>query len=211
MSTQIPVIDLKGKEVGHQAVAAEIFAIEPNEDAVLFVCNGQRFRFYKKTAKAKGRAEVSGGGKKMRQQKGSGSARQGGARAPHHEGGGVVFGPTAEKRHFKINKKLRKLALASILSDRQAGGQIRLLNAELDSPKTKTFGELLKSLKLDSARVAIVLTKSETAIQKSVRNMKSVDVLSEDKWTPVDFVKSDSVIFTNNALKSLTSRFKKEA
>jgi large subunit ribosomal protein L4 len=177
MSTQIPVIDLKGKEVGMQAVAAELFAIEPNEDAVHFVCVGQRFRFYKKTAKTKGRAEVSGGGKKIRQQKGSGSARQGGNRAPHWVGGGVVFGPTGEKRNFKINKKLKQLALASILSDRQAGGQVRLLKADVDAPKTKPFGELLKALKLNSARIAVVLTKEEKALSKSVRNIPKEDRL----------------------------------
>jgi large subunit ribosomal protein L4 len=212
MSTQIPVIDLKGKEVGTQNVPAEIFSVEPNEDAVHFVCNGQRFRFSQKTAKTKGRAEVSGGGKKARQQKGSGRSRQGGNRAPHWVGGGVVFGPTGEKRNFKINKKLKKLALASILSDRQSSGQIRVLkNEEIASPKTKPFSALLKSLKLDGARVAFVLTQKEDALTKSIRNIHRVDVLSEDKWTPVDFIKSDSVIFTHDALESLSQRFQKGA
>jgi len=189
---------------------ANLFAVEPNESVVHFVCEGQRFRFYKKTAAVKGRAQVSGGGKKNRKQKGTGGARQGGNRAPHWVGGGVVFGPKAIKREFKVNKKLYKIALASVLSDRFSGGQIRVLkDSDLKAPKTKTFSDLIGGLSLKGARVGFVVSsKADEQLAKSVRNLRKVDLLTEAHWTTLDFVKTDSLIFSESALKDLSSRFK---
>ena len=108
MTLKLPLIDITGKAAGDVSAPAEMFSVEPNEAVIHFVCEGQRFRFYKKNAVTKTRAAVNGGGKKNRKQKGTGGARQGGNRAPHWVGGGVVFGPTGRQREFKINKKLYK-------------------------------------------------------------------------------------------------------
>jgi large subunit ribosomal protein L4 len=121
--TNLPLIDIKGSSVGEVAAPVALFGIEPNETVLHFVCEGQRFRYWKKTAATKTRSAVRGGGKKARNQKGTGGARQGGNRAPHWVGGGIAFGPSAIKRDFKINKKVRQIALASVLSDRYSGGK----------------------------------------------------------------------------------------
>ena len=211
MTAKVPVIDLKGKETGQREVLDSLFAIEPVEAAVHFVCKGQQFRYYKKTAKTKGRSEVNGGGKKARKQKGSGQGRQGGNRAPHWVGGGVVFGPKGEKRDFKINRKVKRLAFASALSDRYSGGQIRVLGAEVSDSKTKPLADLLKALKLSDAKVGFVVSEStDFALIKSIRNLDRVDVLTEERWTPLDIVRTDSVIFSEGALEKLTTRFEAE-
>ena len=207
----IPVVDLKGKALSEVEASAEMFGIEPNEDAVHFVCEGQRFRFYKKNACTKGRSMVSGGGKKIRKQKGTGGARQGGNRAPHWVGGGVVFGPGSIKRDFKVNKKVSRLALASVLSDRFSGGQVRVLKAvELKAPKTQSLAKFLEGLALKGARVGFVVNaKADHNLSKSVRNIRNVDLLTEEHWTTLDFVKTDSLIFSEAALEGLSTRFKK--
>jgi len=206
--SSLPVVDFAGKVVQEISVAAEIFGIEPSESAIHFVCEGQRFRFYKKTVATKGRAMVSGGGKKARQQKGSGGARQGGNRAPHWVGGGIAFGPNPMKRNFKINKKLRSLALASVLSNRHASGQIRVLKTtDWKDPKSAKFAKLLASLDISTARVGFVVSRKEDeAIVKSVRNIRNVDLLTEEKWTTLDFIKTDALIFSESSLARIASQ-----
>ncbi len=208
-TVKIPVVDLKGKQVGDFEATGALFSIEPNEAAVHFVCEGQRFRFYKKTASVKTRSAVNGGGKKVYKQKGTGGARHGGRRAPIFVGGGVTFGPKPLLRHFKINKKVRSLALASVLSDRFSSGQIRVLKAApLSAPKTSTLVDLLEGLSYGSARIGFVVSAAtDSVLAKSVRNIKNVDLLTEEKWTTFDFVKTDGLIFSEDAIKSLVERF----
>lgn len=206
----LPIIDLQAKVVGEQDVPAALFGVEPNEAVVHFVCEGQRFRFYKKTVATKGRGLVSGGGKKIRQQKGSGGARQGGNRAPHWVGGGISFGPSPIKREFKVNKKVSKLAFASVLTDRLSGGQVKVLKADLSAPKSKSFANLLEKLSMNKARVGFVFSaKADEKLSKSVRNIRNVDLLTEEKWTTLDFVKTDALIFSESALASIAARASK--
>jgi large subunit ribosomal protein L4 len=211
MSAKLPVIDLKGKIQKEVEAPANMFAVEANEDVIHFVCEGQRFRFYKKTAHTKTRSMVAGGGKKSRKQKGGGTSRQGGTRAPHWVGGGVNFGPHGMKRDFKVNRKLYDIALASILSDRHSGGQVRILeSAELKAPKTKTLSGLLDGLKLKGARVGFVVdNKQDAALSKSVQNIRNVDLLGPEKWTTLDFIKTDSLIFSEAAFEGLKKHFGK--
>jgi len=205
---KIPVVDLKGKVVSELDSSSDLFGIVPNEAVLHFVCEGQRFRFYKKTAKTKGRSAVQGTSKKSIKQKGSGGARHGNRRAPIFVGGGIAFGPTGIKRDFKINKKVRKIAMASVLSDRYSGGLIRVLKGEIDAPKTKTVEALLSGLSLNKAKVGFVVSsRNDTLLGKSARNIKNVSVLGEEKWTPLDFVKTDSLIFSEKAFNELVSRY----
>lgn len=204
----LTVTDLNGKKVGDIAVPESLFAIEPNEAALHFACEGQRFNHYKKTATTKGRSEVSGGGKKVHNQKGGGRSRQGGSRAPHRVGGGICFGPQNIKRDFKVNKKVKALAIASILSDRQAGGQIHVVRDDSAEPKTKSVTNFLKKLKLENARVGFVLF-DELNLAKSARNLRKVDLLTEEKWTSNDFIKTDSLVFSEGALQKIVDRWNK--
>lgn len=207
----IPVINLEGKTLSSMEGNAAIFGAEPNEAVVHFVCEGQRFHYFNHTACTKTRSAVSGGGKKARPQKGSGGSRQGGNRAPHWVGGGIAFGPSPIIRKFKVNKKLGKTALVSVLSDRYSGGQIRVLKSDMKTPATKSVIKLLGALAMGDARVGVVLTKQEAALAKSARNIRNIDVLAEDSWTCLDFIKTDSLIFTEAAYEGLTKRLGAES
>lgn len=200
----LPVINLEGKALASMEGNAAVFGAEPNEAVVHFVCEGQRFRYRQPNACTKTRSAVNGGGKKARPQKGSGGSRQGGNRAPHWVGGGAAFGPSAILRDFKVNRKMRKTALVSILSDRYSGGQIRVLKGDLKAPKTQTVTALLKTLELRDARVGFAVAKGEDAsLAKSARNIRNVDVLAEEKWTCLDFIKTDTLILTEAAYQGL--------
>lgn len=207
-NVKIPVVDLKGKSAGDVDAPAAVFAIEPNENAVHQVCKGQLFRFHKKTATVKDRSEVRATGKKVYKQKGTGNARHGAKTAPIFVGGGIAFGPQNVNRKYKINKKLGQLALASVLSDRVSSGQIRILKSDLKAPQTKALAGLLGALDYSSARVGVVVTNdSDTLLNKSARNIRNVDLLTEEKWTTLDFVKTDGLIFSEDAFKKLSARF----
>jgi large subunit ribosomal protein L4 len=203
----LQVVSFEGKALPALEGSASIFGVEPNEAAVHFACEGQRFSFYKRTACTKVRSAVSGGGKKIRQQKGSGGARQGGNRAPHWVGGGIVFGPSAVLRDFKVNRQIRRLALTSVLSDRYSGGQVRVLRGLPEEPSARAVIKLLSELSMAGARVGFVVSKNtDGSLVKSVRNLKNVDVLTESKWTCLDFIKTDSLIFSESAYESLTKK-----
>lgn len=207
-SVNLPIIDINGKSKGNVDAPAGLFSAEANEAVLHFVCEGQRYRFYKKNAKAKTRSEVSGGGKKSVQQKGSGGARHGGRRGPIFVGGGVSHGPLPINRKFKVNKKVRDIAMATVLSDRAGSGQIHVLDWKVDAPKTSQVQELLESLQLSTARVGFVTSrKAEAAVVKSVKNLKKTDLLTEEKWTPFDFVKADCLIFTKPAYEAFVKQY----
>lgn len=204
---KIPLVDLKGKATGDVKGPGAFFAIEPNENAVHLVCKGQRYRFYKKTATTKDRSEVKATGKKAYKQKGTGNARHGAKTAPIFVGGGIAFGPQNMNRKHKINKKLSQIALASVLSDRASSGQIRVLKADITTPQTKAVSGLLKALDYSSARIGVVVTNdSDMNLNKSARNLRNVDLLTEEKWTTYDFIKTDGLIFSENAFNKLVSR-----
>ena len=98
--------------------------------------------------------------------------------------------------------------MASVLSDRYSGGLIRVLKADLKEPKTKNIEKLLQELSLGSAKVGVVVSsKTDTLLGKSARNLKNVALLTEEKWTPLDFVKTDSLIFSEQAFNDLVSRY----
>ncbi len=207
-NVKIPVVNLEGKSAGDVDAPAAVFAIEPNENAVHLVCKGQLFRFHKKTATTKDRSEVRATGKKVYKQKGTGNARHGAKTAPIFVGGGIAFGPLNINRKYKINKKLSQLALASVLSDRVSSGQIRVLKSDLKGPQTKAVSALLGALNYSSARVGVVVTNdTDTLLNKSARNIRNVDLLTEEKWTTLDFVKTDGLIFSEDAFKKLSARF----
>lgn len=209
MSTvKIPVVDLKGKAAGDLEGPASLFSIEPNEAAVHQVIKGQRARFHKKTATTKGRSDVNATKKKAYKQKGTGNARHGAKSSPIYVGGGIAFGPQNVNARYKINKKLYRLALASALSDKNSSGEVRVLKFGETEAKTKPIAELLKSLSYSNARVGFVVTNdSDTALNKSVRNIQKVDLLTEEKWTTFDFVKADTLIFSEDAFSKLSKRY----
>ena len=200
-------IDLYSQEatkVGSLDIKDEIFAIEPNNqamfDAVLVYRASQR----QGTHSTKGRSEVRGGGRKPWRQKGTGRARQGSIRAPQWRGGGVVFGPTPEKNYkLKMNRKVRRLAIKSAYSivcrDKKFFALDKLA---FETPKTKTFLAFLKAFEVEGKTLVVVAPDSETDnVFLSGRNIPKVKVADCASINVEDLLHYDNVLMTQEAIK----------
>jgi len=115
---KLAVYNQQGESVGEISLADSVFGVEPNQQVIYDVVKAQTASMRQGTAKVKNRSAVSGGGRKPYRQKGTGRARQGSIRSPQWVGGGVVFGPTPRSYDYKVNKKIRRLALKIVLSDK---------------------------------------------------------------------------------------------
>ena len=154
----VSVYNMEGKEVGNIELNDAIFGVEVNEHLVHMAVLQQLADKRQGTQKAKTRSEVSGGGRKPWRQKGTGHARQGSIRAPQWKGGGVVFAPVPRDYSFKMNKKEKRAALKSALTDKaQAGNLIVVDELKFDEIKTKKFAEVMNNLK--ATRKALVTVK----------------------------------------------------
>jgi len=153
-------------------------------------------------AKAKGRSEVSGGGKKPYRQKGTGNARQGSITAPNHVGGGVVFGPTPRDYTFKLNRKVKKSALKSALSLRFKEEKMTVLNElQVEKISTKDFAEFLKRFELDN--VLVVIDDANANVELSARNIPYVKVLKSEGVNVYDVMKYRNMLITADAVSKL--------
>ncbi|MDR1781936.1 MAG: 50S ribosomal protein L4 [Bacilli bacterium] len=201
---KIDLYSQEAKKVGSLDLKDEIFAIEPNNqamfDAVLVYRASQR----QGTHSTKGRSDVRGGGKKPWRQKGSGRARQGSIRAPQWRGGGVVFGPTPEKNYkLKMNKKVRRLAMKSAYSvvcrDKKFFALDKL---SFNEPKTKDFIAFLKAFEVEGKTLVVVAPDSETDnVFLSGRNVAKVKVADCASINVEDLLHYDNVLMTEEAIK----------
>ncbi|MHB8762346.1 MAG: 50S ribosomal protein L4 [Coriobacteriia bacterium] len=199
----VEVKDSTGKKVGKAEVADVVFAIEPNTFAVHQVVRSQMAARRRGTQSTKGRSEVSGGGAKPWRQKGTGRARQGSTRAGQWKGGGVIFGPTPRSYAFKVPNKVVKLAMRSVLSAKNADGQLFVIDSfGLDEPSTKKAAEVLKALGIDR-RVTVVVAEDDVNAMLSLRNIERVRVITASEANTYDLVDNVSVLFTKPALEWL--------
>ena len=153
-------------------------------------------------AKAKGRSEVTGGGRKPYRQKGTGNARQGSITAPNHVGGGVVFGPTPRDYTFKLNRKVKKSALKSALSLRFKEEKMTVLNQlQVEKISTKDFAEFLKRFELDN--VLVVIDDANANVELSARNIPYVKVLKSEGVNVYDVMKYRNMLITADAVSKL--------
>jgi large subunit ribosomal protein L4 len=200
MATSVDVVDRAGAKVGTVALPDEWFATDVNIPAMHQVVTAQLAAARQGTHKTKTRAEVSGGGRKPWNQKGSGRARQGSIRSPQWVGGGVAHGRTPKDWSVRVNKKLRKVALASALSDRAANTRVAVVrDLKFAEPKTRDAAALLGAL-AQTGRVLIVLGDLDQATMKSFRNITGVHTLVVDQLNTHDVLVSDYVVFDEAAL-----------
>ncbi len=189
-----------GSQNGEVTLNEEIFGIEPNESVVFDAITMQRASLRQGTHAVKNRSAVSGGGKKPWRQKGTGRARQGTIRAPQWRGGGIVFGPTPRSYSYKLPKKVRRLAIKSVLSEKVASNNFVVVDAlNFDAPKTKEFKQVLENLSIDS-KVLVVVEPENKFASLSGRNLSNVTVVTSDNVTVLDVAKSDKVLATQTAL-----------
>lgn len=197
---KVALYNQSGAQVGEIDLAEGVFGIEPN-DAVLFdAIVMQQASQRQGTHDVKNRSEVAGGGRKPWKQKGTGRARQGSIRSPQWKGGGVVFGPTPRKYGFKLNRKVRRLALKSALSSKVQNNELLVLDAlNLAAPKTKDMAVVLNSLKVDR-KVLIVTSEYDQNVALSSRNIPGAKFVDAAGINVLDLVAYDKVIVTKEAV-----------
>lgn len=206
--TKVNVIDLKGTKVKDINVNDEIWKIEGNEIVLTKAIRLKMNALRQGTADTKGRSEVSGGGRKPYRQKGTGNARQGSIRAPHYRGGGIVFGPTPRSYSFKMNKKERRLALKTALSEKLAEKKLVVVNSlELESIKTKDAIAMLEALKLQG-KVLFVSTHDAENLYLATRNLGYTAVIMADELNVYDIVNADYLVCDEDTMNYVEEALK---
>ena len=200
---KLQVLNTKGEKVSDIKLNNEIWGIEPN-DAVLYdALRLARNNFRQGTADTKTRSEVSGGGRKPWRQKGTGRARQGSIRAPQWRGGGVVFGPTPRSYKFKLNRKVRRLALKSALSSKVQDNEFMAIDGiSFEAPKTKAMVKVLENLNAP-VKTLVVVDEIDVNVQKSANNIPGVKLLDAKHVNVYDILNSNKLIMTEAAIKAV--------
>ena len=197
------VLKVDGSKSGSVELSDSVFAIEPNNSVLFEAINLQRASLRQGTHAVKNRSAVRGGGRKPWRQKGTGRARQGSIRSPQWRGGGVVFGPTPRSYSYKLPKKVRRLAMKSVLSEKVAENNLVAIEGlNFDAPKTKEFKQVLANLSIDS-KVLVVLEKGNDFAALSARNLPNVSVVTSDNVSVLDVVSNTKVLATQTALTQI--------
>lgn len=200
---KVNLYNLEGKVVGDYELTDSIYDIEPNEVAVYQVVKAQLANKRQGTSKVKDRSEVRGGGKKPWRQKRTGRARHGSTRSPIWVGGGVTFGPTPRSYNLSINKKVKRLALKSVLSAKAKAEKVFVIDSvELDAPKTKVLKDLFTNLDLVQNALVVIDSTDENA-KLSLRNLSNVNYAYYNTINTYDILNHDALIMTQAAAEKI--------
>ncbi|XFA98286.1 50S ribosomal protein L4 [Candidatus Izemoplasma sp. B36] len=200
---KLAMLNQQGESIGKINLSKEVFAVENNEQVIYDVVKQQRAAMRQGTSKVKNRSAVRGGGKKPYRQKGTGHARQGTIRAPHYVGGGVVFGPTPRDYDYKVNRKVRRLALKIVLSDKvRQKNLIAVDSLALASQRTKEMVTVLNSLKAEG-KVMVVLGEANELVETASRNIPNVVTVAYNHMSVYDILNTNMIIATESALKKI--------
>ena len=198
----VSVFNMEGKEVGTIELNDAVFGVEVNEHLVHMAVVQQLANNRQGTQKAKTRSEVSGGGRKPWRQKGTGHARQGSTRSPQWTGGGVVFAPVPRDYSFKLNKKEKRAALKSALTDKvQKNSLIVVDELKFDEIKTKNFANVMSNLKVEKGLV--VIAENDANVVLSARNLADVDTTLVNTINTYDIMKAKTVVLTKDAVAKI--------
>ena len=201
------VYDMNGKQVGEVELSEAVFGIEPNESVVHDVVKNHLANCRQGTQSALTRAEVSGGGKKPWRQKGTGHARQGSTRAPQWTHGGVVFAPKPRDYSYTLNKKVRRLALKSVLSAKAASSDIVVIDEiKMDEIKTKKFAGFLSAVNADCKALVVTADVNENVVL-SARNIPSVQTTFANLVNVYDVLNAKKLVLDKAALAKIEEVF----
>ena len=198
---KLKLMNLKGESSKDITLNDAIWKVEVNEVVLKKALRLQMDSLRQGTHAVKGRSDVSGGGRKPYRQKGTGNARQGTIRAPQFRGGGIVFGPTPRNYGFKTNRKERRLALKSALTEKLADKRVVVVESlEVASTKTKDIKDLLSSLKVEG-KVLFISANDAERLYLATRNIGSVAVLMVDELNCYDIVNADYIVLDEDSCK----------
>jgi large subunit ribosomal protein L4 len=198
---RLTVKNTQGEEVDTIEVDDRVFGVKPNRAVVHQALLAHLANRRAGTASTKTRGEVQGSTAKMRRQKGSGRARMGSIRAPNLEGGGVAFGPRPRGFVQRLPRRMRRLAIRSVLSDKAADGRLQVLDRlALDKPRTKDVAEMLTNLGV-SGSALIVIAEPERNVLLGARNLPETKVLPAAYLNVVDMLSLRALIMTVDAVR----------
>lgn len=202
----VKVYDQQKKETGEAELPPEIFEIEPRPEILNFVVRSQMAAARQGTHSAKTRGQVSGGGVKPWKQKGTGRARAGSNRSPIWRGGAIIFGPVPRDYSFKVNRKIRALALKMALSSRLYNNNLMVVDKlELEKPRTKLFAEVARILELEGA--LIVLPEENEMLARAAANYPGVTLMTQDQLNVWSVLRHKKLVLLQAALPRIESRF----
>lgn len=199
----VSVYNMEGKEVGTIELSDAIFGVEVNEHLVHLAVVQRLANKRQGTQKAKTRSEVSGGGRKPWKQKGTGHARQGSTRSPQWTGGGVVFAPAPRDYSFKMNKKEKRAALKSALTDKLQNNNLIVVDElKMDEKKTKRFAEVMVNLKA-TRKALVVLSEKDENVFLSARNLPEVKTAFTNTINVYDVMNARTLVLTKDAVTKI--------
>ncbi|GEA98021.1 50S ribosomal protein L4 [Levilactobacillus brevis] len=201
--TSVALYKQDGSQNGNVELNADIFGVEPNENVVFDTILMQRASLRQGTHAVKNRSAVRGGGKKPWRQKGTGRARQGSIRSPQWVGGGVVFGPTPRSYSYRLPKKVSRLALKSVLSQKVLDESFVVVDGlAFDAPKTKEFAAVLAGLNV-TTKTLVVLEDDNVTAALAARNLTNVKVIPVKGLNVLDIADADKLVITQPALSQV--------
>ena len=200
---KVDVLDMKGKKVKDIELNENVFGVDVNDIVVHTALVNYLANQRQGTGSTKTRAEVRGGGRKPWRQKGTGRARQGSIRAPQWMKGGIALGPKPRSYKYAIPKKMRKLALKSVLTSKVKEKELIVVDKlELKEIKTKEMARILNNLKVEGKAV-ILLPEKDEVVQKSARNIEGVKTLQVGTINVYDLLKHKNLVVTEDTVKKL--------
>jgi large subunit ribosomal protein L4 len=201
---RVDVLNIEGQSTGRQIELPEsFFGVEPNAHAVYLAVKQYNAAQRQGTHKAKERWEIARSTKKIKRQKGTGTARAGSTKSPVFRGGGRVFGPKPHEYDIDVNKKVKFLAKASVLTDKAQKGMIKVVeDFQFDKPNTKGYIKMLENLQV-SGKSLLVLENDNPNVYLSGRNLPKVGVATLKDVNTYQILHADTLIISENSVKKL--------
>ena len=206
---KLSVYNTEGKETSKTvSLRKDIFGIEPNDHAIQLDVKNYVAAQRQGTHKSKERSDVTGSRRKIRKQKGSGAARVGDIKNPLFRGGGRVFGPRPRSYDFKVNKKVKRLARKSALSYMAKDKNIIVLeDFSFDTPKTKSYTDILSNFDLLDNKTVLVLAESNKNIFLSSRNLKKVKVVLASELNTYTVMNANKLMVMESSINEIEKNF----
>ena len=206
---KLAVHNITGKETSKKVdLSNDVFGVEPNDHAIYLDVKQYLAAKRSGTHKAKERSDVKGSRRKLRKQKGSGAARVGDVKNPLFRGGGRVFGPRPRSYDFKVNKKVKRLARKSALSYMAKDKNIIVLeDFSFDTPKTKSYTDILSNFDLLDNKTVLVLAESNKNIFLSSRNLKKVKVVLASELNTYDVMNANKLMVMESSINVIEKNF----
>ena len=206
---KLAVHNITGKETSKKVdLSNDVFGVEPNDHAIYLDVKQYLAANRSGTHKAKERSDVKGSRRKLRKQKGSGAARVGDIKNPLFRGGGRVFGPRPRSYDFKLNKKVKRLARKSALSYMAKDKNIIVLeDFSFDTPKTKSYTDILSNFDLLDNKTVLVLAESNKNIFLSSRNLKKAKVVLASELNTYDVMNANKLMVMESSINEIEKNF----